>query len=136
MTEEIPKSSNELAQDRTDLAEQRTVLAADRTLMAWVRTTISLVTFGFTIYKFLQYTYERSAVKVTRASGPRHLGLFLIAMGTAPLVLVIIRHWRFLRQLGKKPRQILLDPTFMIACAINALGLFLFVSILTRVELF
>jgi uncharacterized membrane protein YidH (DUF202 family) len=35
----------------TRLALNRTRLAQDRTLMAWVRTAITLVTFGFTVYK-------------------------------------------------------------------------------------
>ena len=38
----------------TRLAVDRTRLAYERTLMAWVRTSISLITFGFTIYKFFQ----------------------------------------------------------------------------------
>ena len=36
----------------TRLAYERTVLAHERTLMAWLRTAVSLITFGFTIYKF------------------------------------------------------------------------------------
>ncbi len=39
----------------TELALDRTYLAHDRTLMAWVRTATSLISFGFTIYKFFQY---------------------------------------------------------------------------------
>jgi putative membrane protein len=38
----------------TRLAVDRTRLAYERTLMAWIRTAISLITFGFTIYKFFQ----------------------------------------------------------------------------------
>jgi putative membrane protein len=37
-----------------DLAFERTMLAYERTLMAWIRTAISLISFGFTIYKFFQ----------------------------------------------------------------------------------
>ena len=33
-------------------------MAADRTLMAWIRTTLSMISFGFTIYKFLQAMFE------------------------------------------------------------------------------
>jgi putative membrane protein len=35
----------------TRLALVRTRLAFERTLMAWVRTSVSLITFGFTLYK-------------------------------------------------------------------------------------
>ena len=43
-----------LADDRTALALDRTRLAHERTLMAWARTATSLISFGFTIYKFFQ----------------------------------------------------------------------------------
>ena len=39
----------------TRLAVDRTRLAHERTLMAWVRTATSLISFGFTIYKFCQF---------------------------------------------------------------------------------
>ena len=35
------------------LATERTRMAADRTLMGWIRTALSMIGFGFTIYKFL-----------------------------------------------------------------------------------
>ena len=38
-------SANEMAVDRTRMAHERT-------LMAWVRTATSLISFGFSIYKF------------------------------------------------------------------------------------
>jgi putative membrane protein len=44
--------------DATQLAVERTTLAHERTLMAWVRTSVSLISFGFTIYKFFQYLRE------------------------------------------------------------------------------
>jgi len=45
--------------DATELALDRTNLAHERTLMAWVRTAVSLISFGFTIYKFFQYMREQ-----------------------------------------------------------------------------
>ena len=44
------------------LALDRNKLAAERTLMAWVRTALSMISFGFTIYKFLQVIDEQSTV--------------------------------------------------------------------------
>ena len=41
--------------DSTELAVDRTWLAHERTLMAWVRTATSMISFGFTIYKFFQF---------------------------------------------------------------------------------
>ena len=56
-------SSNEMAQQRTTLAASRTLMAADRSLMAWVRTGLSMISFGFTIYKILQGFQEAGAVR-------------------------------------------------------------------------
>ena len=46
----------------TRLAVERTRLAYERTLMAWVRTGTSLISFGFTIYKFFEFESEKGAV--------------------------------------------------------------------------
>jgi len=80
MTSEGAKSSNELAQDRTDLAVDRTLMAASRSLMAWVRTGLSMIGFGFTIYKFL----SNEAQGLVR--DPRNVGLFLIALGIVSII--------------------------------------------------
>jgi putative membrane protein len=54
------KSSTELAAYRTSLAVHRTLIGADRSLMVWIRAALSMVTFGFTIYKILQNFEERA----------------------------------------------------------------------------
>src|SRR4051794_10744475 len=41
--------------DAAELAVDRTWLGYERTLMAWVRTAASLISFGFSIYKFFQF---------------------------------------------------------------------------------
>jgi len=72
-----------LAEERTDLALRRTVIAADRTLMAWVRTSLSMIGFGFTIFKFFQYMPEEIAAgNVRRPHAPRSFALTLITLGT------------------------------------------------------
>ena len=38
----------------TRFSFERTLLSHERTVMSWVRTATSLITFGFTIYKFFQ----------------------------------------------------------------------------------
>ena len=44
----------------TRLAVDRTRLAYERTLMAWVRTAASLISFGFTSYKFFEFESGRA----------------------------------------------------------------------------
>ena len=77
MEEQAPKSSNVLAQERTELAVYRTALAASRSLMAWVRTGLSMIGFGFTIYKFIQAFADQFQPHTAR-----NVGLFLISLGT------------------------------------------------------
>jgi uncharacterized membrane protein YidH (DUF202 family) len=50
---ETPQSPPPLDRS-TELAFERTRVAYERTMMAWIRTATSLITFGFTIYKFFQ----------------------------------------------------------------------------------
>jgi uncharacterized membrane protein YidH (DUF202 family) len=58
--------------DAPKLAVDRTRLVHDQTLMAWVRTSTSLISFGFTIYKFFQYLRENEQGAANEVSiGPR-----------------------------------------------------------------
>ena len=90
-----------LAEERTDLAYQRTIIAAERTLMAWIRTALSMIGFGFTIYKFFQYQADEIASgKIQRPNAPRNLGLSLIALGTLALAGAAWQHRQFLKSIG------------------------------------
>jgi inner membrane protein YidH len=67
----LAQQRTDLAQERNDLALQRTIVAAERTLMAWIRTALSMIGFGFTIYKFFQYLpAELAAGNVRRPQAP------------------------------------------------------------------
>jgi len=64
----------------TKLAVDRTRLAYERTLMAWIRTATSLITFGFTIYKFFQI--ETAGGKQDRAISATDFSLLMIVSGS------------------------------------------------------
>ena len=68
----------------TRLAVERTRLAYERTLMAWVRTATSLISFGFTIYKFFEFESGRGAVApvASRLLSPRQFAMIMIATGS------------------------------------------------------
>jgi len=55
------------------LAIDRTRMASERTLQAWVRTALSMIAFGFTLYKFLQVMQAQSTVPVLRPQAPRNV---------------------------------------------------------------
>jgi putative membrane protein len=124
-------TSDELAQKRTDLAMDRTVIAADRTLMAWVRTSISMIGFGFTIFKFFQYLREAGEV-TARAYGPRNLGLTLIAIGTVSLAIAAVQYRQYLNRIGARGRKYSWSLTFIVAVLIALVGVLAFVDMLLR----
>lgn len=102
-------TSNELAQKRTDLADERTSLAVtrtlvalDRTLMAWVRTATSLISFGFTIYKFFQSMRQNQPAEATHLLTPRGVGLVMIGLGVGGLILAIIEYRQQTEMLHQK----------------------------------
>ena len=114
------------------LALDRTRLAAERTLMAWVRTALSMIGFGFTIYKFLQVVQEQSTLPVLRPQAPRNLGLMLVGIGTFAVIIACVQHWQYVRKLRPDQPYKPWDLTFIVACFIGILGLLMFGSIILR----
>src|SRR5215204_3460078 len=84
----------------TDLAFERTILAENRTLMAWIRTAISLISFGFTIYKFF-HEVSQSIVSSNRFFTPRKVGMLMIAFGLLALVWGLAEHRSVFKKLKK-----------------------------------
>ena len=82
--------------DRSEsLAVERTFLAYERTLMAWVRTSASLISFGFTIYKFFAYLAEvEGVIPPHRGFGPRTFAIGMISVGVVALGLAVLQQRR------------------------------------------
>jgi len=114
------------------LALDRNKRAAERTLMAWVRTSLSMISFGFTIYKFLQVIDEQSAVPVLRPNAPRNVGLVLTGLGTFVVIIASIQHWSYVKNLREDEPYVPWELSFIVACIIAVLGALLFGSIIIR----
>jgi putative membrane protein len=127
-----PRTANELAEDRTKLAVQRTVMAADRSLMAWIRTGLSMISFGFTIYRVLE-AFQASGEILPRVNTPRNIGLFLTGLGTAALLAGTIEYFQTLKDMHVLHAQRIFRPAFIMALLMAAMGVFMFVSIYGRV---
>jgi len=104
------------------LAIDRTRLAAERNLMAWVRTALSMITFGFTIYKVLQAIQAQSTVPALQPYAPRNAGLTLIGIGTFALIAASIQHWKYVRKLSSVQPHSPWDLALIIACLFALLG--------------
>jgi putative membrane protein len=109
----------------TDLAIERTVLAHERTLMAWVRTATSLISFGFTIYKFFDYLRDSNLVvsSMRHLFGPRAFATGMIAVGLVALVLAIVDHRRSLAALRASGAIVHRSLALIIAIFVAALGI-------------
>jgi putative membrane protein len=120
-----------LAEQRTDLAVKRTVMASERSLMAWIRTALSMIGFGFTIYKFFQYQAEDIAAgKIARPYAPRNLGLTLIALGTLGLAAAAWQHRRFLNDLGAEEHKHIWSVSFVVSIMVILIGVITFYGVL------
>ncbi|MBO9711104.1 MAG: DUF202 domain-containing protein [Caulobacter sp.] len=114
----------------SDLGATRTVLAADRTLMAWLRTSLSMLSFGFTIYKFLETAAKAGAL--ARPESPQKVGLFLVAMGTGAMVLGVIDYWVTVRHVRKTEAFRLGRSVLAMSLLMASAGVLLFVLIIRR----
>jgi putative membrane protein len=118
--------------DSTKLGVDRTLLAYDRTLLAWTRTAVSLITFGFTIYKFFQIELAREAPRPERLLGPTHFAALMIVIGLASLVLATLDHRAALKALRAKypgERQTLAR---VLAALVALLGIVALLAVLLR----
>lgn len=116
----------------TLLAADRTRLSYERTLMAWIRTATSLITFGFSIYKFFQIELDKAALKSNRLIGPREFALFMIVIGLLSLLLATLENRRNLRALNAQypgpPRSL----ARVLAGLISILGLAALAAVIFR----
>ncbi len=114
----------------TDLGTTRTIMAADRTLMAWIRTSLSMLSFGFTIYKFLDTATEKAGHGDSES--PQHIGLFLAGMGTLAILLGTLGYWMTLTDLKQMDQFSLKRPVLLMALIMCIAGIALFGAIATR----
>ncbi len=99
--------NTEMASHRTALALENTLMGADRTQMAVLRTSLSLIGFGFTIYKFFE-ELEKTTGKPALNHPATNLGLGLVMLGVGLLVGGLYNRHRTMRALAGR-RQALYD---------------------------
>jgi putative membrane protein len=108
----------------TILAFERTRVAYERTMMAWIRTATSLITFGFSVYKFFEFEMKGNPSLQTMVVGPRGFGLTLIGVGLLSLLFGTLDHARDLGALRQQwPGMVARSKAGLIALVIGGLGL-------------
>jgi len=79
------------------MAVDRTWLAHERTLMAWVRTATSMISFGFTIYKFFEFEESKHSAAKPGLLTPRDFALIMVSIGLLSLLGATMGHRRAVR---------------------------------------
>ena len=131
MTVEDPTSHRRPPALPSDLNALNTVMAADRTLMAWIRTSLAMLSFGFTIYKFLEDAVGQQ--HLTHPDSPRQVGLFLTGLGAASMVLGTLSYWSMLQDIRRTEGFRLGRMTLVIAIVIAVAGVAMFAAIALRI---
>ncbi|MHA4844924.1 YidH family protein [Flavitalea antarctica] len=128
---EAANQSEDHKLSNTDLAFERTVLAENRTLMAWIRTAISLISFGFTIYKFFHEVSEKHGPTRLLLTS-REVGMLMITLGLLTLTWGLMEHRRVIKKLKKSYPAIEPSKSTWLALSILVFGLGLFLAALFR----
>jgi putative membrane protein len=115
--------------DTNQLATDRTRLAYERTLMTWIRTSASMITFGFTIYKFFQFEAGRDAKVNWGLITPRGFALNLISIGLLSLAVAIIQNRKEQRLLSPERRFSLAE---LVAGMVSLFGILVLLSAILR----
>ena len=119
--------------EKTRLACERTVLAQERTLMAWIRTSTSLITFGFTIYKFFALELgSKAQARTHQLIGPRQFAIVMISIGILALVLATLQNKQYRKSLGTTYTEIRASLSSLVAILISLMGVLAMAAVLLR----
>jgi len=119
--------------DANRLAVDRTRLAHERTLMAWIRTAVSLISFGFAIFKFFQYLREsRPEDPPHSAIGPHLFAILMILIGLTALTLAWIQNRQELAALREQAGPTPYSLASVIAAMVTGLGIVALIAVLFR----
>jgi len=99
--------------------------------MAWVRTATSLISFGFTIYKFFQFDINKG-VRSDQLIGPREFAMILILIGLGSLLAATIQHRFDRKALSALDPEVPRSMAALLALVIAILGVAAFIVVLLR----
>lgn len=92
--------------------------------MAWVRTATSLISFGFTIYKFFQFLRKEGDIGNPEGLfSSREFALLMILVGLGMLVLATLQHWWSTKSLRAHAAEAFPSLALVLAILVAGLGL-------------
>jgi putative membrane protein len=100
-------------------------------MMAWVRTSASLITFGFTIYKFFQIEAEKLA-EHHRFIGPREFALLLVSIGLISLLLATLEYRHNIQIMKAQYPDVPRSLAMIVAGLVSVLGIVALILMLFR----
>ena len=130
---ELSGKSKSPMDEGTRLAYERTILAHERTLMAWLRTAVSLITFGFTLYKFFALELgSKAQAGIHQVIGPRQFAILMIAIGLFALAGATVQNVQYRRRLRKVSKEVGYSLSSLVSAMIAVLGLLALASVLFK----
>jgi len=115
------------------LAVERTRLAHERTLIAWLRTALSMISFGFTIYKFFQLEIDKTpSLAAGRLLTPRGFALVMIGTGLVALLMSTVQHRQSMQRLRAESGAVIVPVSIatVVAALFSILGVLAFLAVL------
>lgn len=133
ITAQTPDSPKAPLGTSTRLAYERTILAHERTLMAWIRTSASMISFGFTIYKFFQLEEGMGGKFATQqVLGPRQFAMIMITTGILALTVATVQHRRELVVIKRACGHVSASTAGWVAGMVSVLGLGAMIAVIFR----
>jgi putative membrane protein len=100
-------------------------------MMSWIRTATSLITFEFSVYKFLQIEAPRGAER-NRLIGPRQFAFMLVSIGLILLLLASLEHRQNIRELRMQYPGNQWSLTLLLAALVSIVGILALFALILR----
>ena len=128
-------TESNIAKELLNKQNARDHLANERTLLAWMRTSIGIMAFGFVVVKFSLFIKQISLLLGKNSTIPQHgyssvIGVFLVAVGSAVLILSYIRYKRTEKQLNNNSFRSSSSLVFSLTIVIFIISLLLILYLL------
>lgn len=98
--------STELSAQRTAMSFERTAMSAHRTLHAVMKSSLSLISFGFTIFKFFTALSLEYIGESFPQDAARNFGMALLVLGVLILAIGMVEHYQTMASLRARKHHL------------------------------